>query len=192
MGINFSRLNLLKSPKKPKGPSGRRPPSAIRRSAEKKSKVGNIEVSKADLDSVTLEAETVLQNPNKNRAQRPQNRRPPGRAKQSRAATLQNEDALNVTINNAKENTKPEPPKSKKPLEMSIDEKSDDVSEVDAIHHRLSEKKFLVPPNNTRQRQASEGDVETIMEEETTFENNSKTLPSKKRQRKLSKVLELG
>lgn len=192
MGQVFSRFDLLKSPKKPKGPP-RRPPSAISRTrrsaAEKKA---TVDVSKSDLDSVTAEVETVLQNPNKNRAQRPQNRRPPARARQNRAESSPNVDTLNKAHNDAIKK-KPEPPETKKPLEL-CNEKPDNFTEVDAIHHRLSEKKFLIPPtNNSVERQLSGGVMDMINTEDgTESETSNDTNSSKKKQRKSSIVFGIG
>ena len=193
MGQVFSRFDLLKSPKKPKGPP-RRPPSAISRTrrsaAEKKA---TVDVSKSDLDSVTAEVETVLQNPNKNRAQRPQNRRPPARARQNRAESSPNVDTLNKAHNDAINKKKPEPPETKKPLELCI-EKPDNFTEVDAIHHRLSEKKFLIhPTNNSVERQLSGGVMDMINTEDgTESETSNDTNSSKKKQRKSSIVFGIG
>ena len=181
MGKVFSKFDLLKSPKRPKGPP-RRPPSAISR------KRATVDVSKSDLDSVTADVETVLQNPNKNRAQRPQNRRPPARARQTRAESSLNGDTLNQGQNDEIKKKKPEPPETKKPQELCI-ENPDNLSEVDAIHHRLSEKKFLIPPkNNSVERQLSGGVMEDGSESITSTDTNS----SKKKQRKSSIVFGIG
>ena len=188
MGQIFSKIDLLKSPKRPKGPP-RRPPSAVsrtRRSAtEKKAKVN---FSKADLDSVTAEAGTVLVNPNKNRAQRPQNRRPPARSRQTRAESLFNGDT-NKAQKEANNKNKPELlAKTKQPQELSI-ANSQDVSEVDAVHHRLSEKKFLIPPSS---KEAVEKTIKEEDEEDGDESEYSKdTLSSKKKKRKLSKVVSI-
>ena len=193
MGQIFSKIDLLKSPKRSKGPT-RRPPSAIsrtRRSATEKK--ATVDLSKADLDSVTAEVGTVLENPNKNRAQRPQNRRPPARARQTRAETFLNGDGDTPTKaqKGANDKDKTEPPaKTKKPQ---------DVSEVDAVHvhHRLSEKKFLIPPssNNSVQRGQPEEEEKNNKDEDEEDGNESEcsndALRSKKKQRKLSKVLSL-
>ena len=182
MGQIFSRFDLLKSPKRPKGPP-RRPPSVkSRRSATMKK--ATLDVSKADLDSVTTEVGSVLQNPNKNRAQRPQNRRPPARARQTKTESSPSGD----TLIKANYKNKPEPPETKKP---------ENFSEVDAVHPRLSEKKFLIPPtsNNSVNRQQS-GDVvekfNTEDEERTESEYSNDAHTTKKKQRKSSKVFSLG
>ena len=199
MGQIFSKIDRLKSPKRSKGPP-RRPPSAVsrtRRSATEKK--ATVDLSKADLDSVTAEVGTVLENPNKNRAQRPQNRRPPARARQTRAETFLNGDGdtPSKAQKEANDKDKTEPPaKTKKPQELSI-EKSQDVSEVDAVHHRLSEKKFLIPPssNNSVQRGQPEEEEKNNKDEDEEDGNESEcsndALSSKKKQRKLSKVLSL-
>ena len=184
MGQVFSRFDLLKSPKKPKGPP-RRPPSAISRT--RRSAKATVDVSKSDLDSVTAEVETVLENPNKNRAQRPQNRRPPARARQTRAESSLNGDTLNTAHNDAINKTKPEPPETKKPQELSV-EKTDNFTEVDAIHHRLSEKKFLIPPTNKSVERQQSGGTDDGTESVTSTDTNS----SKKKQRKSSIVFGLG
>ena len=197
MGQIFSKIDLLKSPKRSKGPP-RRPPSAVsrtRRSATEKKAAVNL--SKADLDSVTAEAGTVLENPNKNRAQRPQNRRPPARSRQTRAESLFNGDT-NKAQKEANDKNKPEPPaKTKQPQELSI-ENSQDVSEVDAVHHRLSEKKFLIPPSSNSslpRNQPKEAVEKTIKEEDEEdgdeSEYSNDTLSSKKKKRKLSKVVSI-
>ena len=181
MGQIFSKIDLLKSPKRSKGPP-RRPPSATsrtRRSATEKK--ATVDLSKADLDSVTAEVGTVLENPNKNRAQRPQHRRPPARARQTRAETFLNGEA------NDKDKTEP-PANTKNPQELSI-EKSQDVSEVDAVHHRLSEKKFLIPPSSNKEEEKNNKDEDE--EDGDESENSNDALSSKTKQRKLSKVLSL-
>ena len=194
MGQIFSKIDLLKSPKRSKGPP-RRPPSAIsrpRRSATEKKPT--VDLSKADLDSVTAEVGTVLENPNKNRAQRPQNRRPPARARQTRAESFLNGKTPNNAQKEANDRDKTEPPaKTKKPQELSI-EKFQDVSEVDAVHHRLSVKKFLIPPssNISVQKAQPEEEEKTNKDEDEEDGNepeySNDTLSSKKKQRKLSKV----
>ena len=193
MGQIFSKIDLLKSPKRSKGPP-RRPPSAVsrtRRSATEKKAAVNL--SKADLDSVTAEAGTVLENPNKNRAQRPQNRRPPARSRQTRAESLFNGDT-NKAQKEANDKNKPEPPaKTKQPQELSI-ANSQDVSEVDAVHHRLSEKKFLIPPslNSSLPKEAVEKTIKEEDEEDgDESEYSNDTLSSKKKKRKLSKVVSI-
>ena len=193
MGQIFSKIDLLKSPKRSKGPP-RRPPSAVsrtRRSATEKKAAVNL--SKADLDSVTAEAGTVLENPNKNRAQRPQNRRPPARSRQTRAESLFNGDT-NKAQKEANDKNKPEPPaKTKQPQELSI-ANSQDVSEVDAVHHRLSEKKFFIPPslNSSLPKEAVEKTIKEEDEEDgDESEYSNDTLSSKKKKRKLSKVVSI-
>ena len=171
MGQIFSRFDLLKSPKRPKGPP-RRPPSVkSRRSATMKK--ATLDVSKADLDSVTTEVGSVLQNPNKNRAQRPQNRRPPARARQTKTESSPNGD----TLIKANYKNKPEPPETKKP---------ENFSEVDAVHPRLSD---------SVNRQQS-GDVvekfNTEDEERAESEYSNEAHTTKKKQRKSSKVFSLG
>ena len=144
-------------------------------------KKATLDVSKADLDSVTTEVGSVLQNPNKNRAQRPQNRRPPARARQTKTESSPNGD----TLIKANYKNKPEPPETKKP---------ENFSEVDAVHHRLSEKKFLVPPTSSNRQQS--GDVvekfNTEDEERTESEYSNDAHTTKKKQRKSSKVFSLG
>ena len=150
MGKIFSKSDPLKPPQRTKGPP-RRPPSASSRSRRSANQQKATVVSKADLDSVTAEVETVLQNPNKNRAKRPQNRRPPARARQNRADGFLNED----------QNKAPET----------------DVSEVDAIHHRLTGNKSSNSPLND-------------VVEHSEYSND--TLSSMQKQRKLSKVFSVG
>ena len=185
MGQIFSKFDLLKSPKRPKGPPRRPPSTRSRRSATQKK--ATLDVSKADLDSVTAEVNSVLQNPNKNRAQRPQNRRPPARARQTKTESTLNGGTLIKAPKDANYKNKPEPPETKK---------SENFSEVDAVHPRLSEKKFLIPPpsNNSVNRQKSGDVVEKFNTEdkEQTESEYSTDVHSNKKQRRSSKVFSLG
>ena len=185
MGQIFSKFDLLKSPKRPKGPPRRPPSTRSRRSATQKK--ATLDVSKADLDSVTAEVNSVLQNPNKNRAQRPQNRRPPARARQTKTESTLNGDTLIKAPKDANYKDTPEPPETKK---------SENFSEVDAVHPRLSEKKFLIPPpsNNSVNRQKSGDVVEKFNteDEERTESEYSTIVHSNKKQRRSSKVFSLG